>query len=155
MIKQNNKKSDSTVQQEAEKIIFEEVKVELGTELQSNAKLFLDQVKYSYILPDFYSEEHKIIGEIFAHVGKPKPAQDKKIAYDILKMLLWERKANCKYKKIIVVCDDLEFKKLTGKSAIAESIREFGIEIMKVDIDRMYIENIKNAQERQKMVNKD
>ena len=85
--------------------------------------------------PDFYSEEQLIVGEIFAHVGKPKKAQDNKVANDILKMLLLEKTTGKQYRKIIVVCDASEKKKLEGKSVLAESIRQFGIEILCVEID--------------------
>ena len=71
-----------------------------------------------------------VIGYIFAHIGKPKKAQDNKIANDILKMLLLEKIAGKHYRKIIVVCDEQEEKKLKGSSALSESIRQFGIEIL-------------------------
>lgn len=44
-----------------------------------------------HIEPDFYFEEHSIIGEIFAHIGGNKRGQSTKIANDILKMLLIEK----------------------------------------------------------------
>lgn len=37
--------------------------------------------------------------------------------------------------KIIVVCDEQEERTLSGKSALAESIRQFGIELKRVDIE--------------------
>ncbi len=43
------------------------------------------------ICPDFYLKEDLIIGEIYAHLGRLKPAQIHKIEVDILKMLLWGR----------------------------------------------------------------
>ena len=98
---------------------------------------------YTYIQPDFYSHKDCIIGEIFAHVGKPKKAQDNKIANDILKMLLLEKVEEKKYRKIIVVCDDAELKKLKGLSALSES----------VPIDHALREMLIKAQDRQKMTN--
>ncbi|MFQ9703194.1 MAG: hypothetical protein ACLR0U_15560 [Enterocloster clostridioformis] len=69
------------------------------------------------------------MGEIFSHIGKPKKAQNNKIANDILKMLLLDRITGKTYRKIIVVCDEIEWKKLNGKSLfLAETIRQFGIE---------------------------
>ena len=82
-----------------------------------------------------YSADNCIIGEIFAHIGKPKKAQDNKIANDILKMLLLEKIAGKHYRKIIVVCDEQEEKKLKGSSALSESIRQFGIEILYIEIN--------------------
>ena len=109
--------------------------------------------EYTYIQPDFYSAEYCIIGEIFAHIGKPKKAQDKKIANDILKMLLLEKLAGKYYRKIIVVCDELEEKKMKGSSALSESIRQFAIEILYIQIDEQLRQEILNAQKRQKMTN--
>ena len=68
-------------------------------------------------------------------------------------MLLLEKVTGKTYRKIIVVCDELELKKLNGLSALAESIRQFGIEVMLVDIDDELREKILGAQSRQKMIN--
>ena len=103
--------------------------------------------------PDLYSEDKYIVGEIFAHIGKPKKAQDNKIANDILKMLLLEKITGKQYRKIIVVCDLSEKKKLEGQSVLAESIRQFGIEILYIEISEDIRNQILNAQELQKMTN--
>ena len=146
-------KSSSIEQMCAEEKIFSLVEKALNVPLEKNPKLYLANNEYTYIQPDFYSAERCIIGEIFAHVGKPKKAQDNKIANDILKMLLLEKISGKHYRKIIVVCDELEEKKLKGFSALSESIRQFGIEIMYMQIDEQLRQEIINAQERQKMTN--
>ena len=146
-------KSSSIEQMCAEEKIFSLVEKALNVPLEKNPKLYLANNEYTYIQPDFYSAERCIIGEIFAHVGKPKKAQDNKIANDILKMLLLEKISGKHYRKIIVVCDELEEKKLKGFSALSESIRQFGIEIMYMQIDEQLRQEIIKAQERQKMTN--
>ena len=146
-------KSSSIEQMRAEEKIFVLVEKVLGVPLEKNPKLYLTNNEYTYIQPDFYSAEHCIIGEIFAHIGKPKKAQDNKIANDILKMLLLEKITGKQYRKIIVVCDELEEKKLKGSSVLSESIRQFDIEIMYMQIDDQLRQEILNAQERQKMTN--
>lgn len=85
--------------------------------------------------------------------GNPKKAQDNKIANDILKMLLLEKTTGKQYRKIIVVCDLEEKKKLDGKSVLAESIRQFGIEILHIELDAETQAQILKAQELQKMTN--
>ena len=125
----------------------------LNIKLEKNRKIYLADNAFTYIQPDFYSEESKIIGEIFAHIGKPKKAQDNKIANDILKMLLLEKITGKQYRKIIVVCDLSEKKKLEGQSVLAESIRQFGIEILYIEISEDIRNQILNAQELQKMTN--
>lgn len=146
-------KSSSHVQMQAEEMIFHNVECILDMKLEKNKKIYLADNAFTYIQPDFYSEENNIIGEIFAHIGKPKKAQDNKIANDILKMLLLEKITGKQFRKIICVCDELEKKKLQGQSALAESIRQFGIEIMYVELEENMRNQIIEAQERQKMTN--
>ena len=146
-------KSKSLEQMKAEKDIFQKVKDELGVELEANKKIPLLDNQYTYIQPDFFSEEHGIIGEIFAHVGKPKKAQNNKIANDILKMLTYEKVFKIEMRKILAVCDEQEYETLKGTSVLAESIRQFGIELMFVPIDEDMRTRLEAAQRRQKMVN--
>ena len=146
-------KSSSHVQMLAEDIIFQQVEKILDTKLEKNKKLYMANNSYTYIQPDIYSWEDGIVGEIFAHIGKSKKAQYNKISNDILKMLLLEKKSGKQFRKIIVVCDDIEYQQLQGKSVLAESIREFGIEIIIVNLDETLRMKILEAQERQKMTN--
>ena len=146
-------KSSSHVQMLAEDIIFQQVEKILDTKLEKNKKIYMANNSYTYIQPDIYSWEDGIVGEIFAHIGKSKKAQYNKISNDILKMLLLEKKSGKQFRKIIVVCDDIEYQQLQGKSVLAESIREFGIEIIIVNLDETLRMKILEAQERQKMTN--
>ena len=125
----------------------------LNARLEKNRKIYLADNAYTYIQPDFYSESDLIIGEIFAHIGKPKKAQDNKISNDILKMLLLEKVSGKNYRKIIAVCDETEMKKLKGLSSLAECIRQFHIEVLYVRIDESLKNKLLDAQCRQKMVN--
>ena len=138
---------------QAEDIIFKKVTDIFKIKFEKNPKIYLADNAHTYIQPDFYSTEPAIIGEIFSHIGKPKKSQDNKISNDILKMLLLEKVTGKTYKKIIVVCDVAEKKKLEGKSFLAESIRRFDIDILYVEIDEEVRNQILNAQELQKMTN--
>lgn len=149
----NTQKSSSMEQMRAEEKIFLLVEKTLNVSLEKNPKLYLSNNKYTYIQPDFYSAQDLIIGEIFSHIGKPKKAQDNKIANDILKMLLLEKISGRSYRKMIVVCDLAEEKKLNGASVLGESIRQFGIEVLYIEIDEALRQEILAAQERQKMIN--
>lgn len=152
-VMENLHKSSSHVQMQAENVLYQKVEGLLNIEFERNKRIYLADNAFTYMQPDFYSEEHRVIGEIFAHVGKPKKAQDNKIANDILKMLLLERTAGLQYRKILVVCDIDEKKKLEGQSVLAESIRQFGVEVMHVEIDAETQKQILAAQELQKMTN--
>lgn len=51
--------SDSTVQREAEEIIFENLKSKLKCDdLQSNVRILISKANNIWICPDFYSEEN-------------------------------------------------------------------------------------------------
>jgi len=144
-------KSDSTEQQMMERIIFSEIEKKLSLKLEANPKISIGSSHLSYIQPDFYSEESKIVGEIFVHIGKTKKAQDNKISNDIMKMLLLEKKHNCNYRKILVFCDDAVTKKVTGFSWLSECIKEFNIEIMQIELLEEQRKLIEETQRRQRM----
>lgn len=149
----NFHKSSALEQMEAENIIFSMIEQKIQVRLEQNRKIYLAHNAFTYIQPDFYSEEDLVIGEIFAYIGKNKKAQNNKIANDILKMLLLEKVAGKQYRKILVVCDEDELKKLTGLSSLAESIRQFGVEVMRVEIDKELRKSLLCVQDRQKMTN--
>ena len=150
---ENSHKSSSHVQMQAEDAIYGKLEEQLNIKFERNKKLYLAGNSYTYMQPDFYSEADCIVGEIFAHIGKPKKAQDNKIANDILKMLLLEKITGKEYRKIIVVCDMAEKKKLEGQSVLAESIRQFGVEVLYIEISHDMQQQIVDAQTRQKMTN--
>ena len=147
---ERSEQSNSFEQQIAEQIIFEKVQNWLNKNLKENAKILVGK---TYMQPDFYSKEDGIIGEIFAHIGKPKKGQDNKIANDILKMLLLEKLEKRTYRKIIVVCDEQEMKKITGTSVLAECIRQFDIEVKMINIETDLRTMLIAAQKRQRMTN--
>ena len=147
---ERSEQSNSFEQQMAEQIIFEKVQNWLNKNLKENAKILVGK---TYMQPDFYSKEDGIIGEIFAHIGKSKKGQDNKIANDILKMFLLEKLEKRTYRKIIVVCDEQEMKKITGTSVLAECIRQFDIEVKMINIETDLRTMLIAAQKRQRMIN--
>lgn len=136
----------SLEQQNIEKNIFQIISDVLKINLEANPKVPCGEVT---IQPDFYSDEHSIIGEIYAHIGSLKPPQQKKMLADILKMLLLEKLTNRKYRKIIAICDDTVFKAITGKSWASACFKAFDVEIMNVDIGESNRELLMAAQKRQ------
>ena len=68
-------------------------------------------------------------------------------------MLLLEKAKGVKYRKLLIIVDDKIEEYLKEKSFIAESIRQFGIEIKKIDLLGETYEAVLNAQRRQVMVN--
>lgn len=68
-------------------------------------------------------------------------------------MLLLEKSKGVEYRKAIVIVDDSVEKYLNGKSFIAESIRQFGIEVIRINLPDEISEGIQKAQKRQVMIN--
>ena len=144
-------KSNSLEQQNAEAYVSMLAEELIGCTLERNTKVYLaDGV---HIEPDLYSESNRVICEIYAHIGKLKIGQQHKISQDILKKLLLEKSKGVPFRKIMIVLDDEVEKYLNGKSFIAESIRQFAIELKRVNVPAEIQENIVNAQARQKMIN--
>lgn len=151
MCKRDTSKSKSDEQQKAEIDIGNYVEEELDCSLNRNECVMIsDNI---HIVPDLYSEKDRIVCEIFAHIGSLKVGQKRKISQDILKMLLLEKSKGVKYRKVLVIIDDRIEKYLRGKSFIAESIRQFDIEVKKINPSAETYENVLYAQKRQVMVN--
>ncbi len=147
----NTSKSCSAEQQEAEVFIVDVVEKWLDCKLERGAKVVIGEGVH--IEPNLYSEDKRIICEIFAHIGTLKVGQQHKVSQDILKMLLLEKTTGIQYRKIIVVADDKVEKYLRGKSVIAESIRQFEIEVKKINLSDEVRMSVSNAQVRQIMIN--
>ncbi len=144
-------KSSSHEQQQAEKFIAGLVEEWIGCSLSKNIHVVISDG--IHIEPDLYSEDNRIIGEVFTHIGGVKVGQQHKLSQDILKMLLLEKSRGVQYRKIFVIVDDKVEKYLNGKSFVAESIRRFNIEIKRIYLPAEMCETIANAQKRQIMVN--
>lgn len=144
-------KSDSSEQQNAEGFMAVIAEEWLGCHVERNAKVFLSDGVH--IEPDLYSEENKVICEISAHIGSLKVGQKHKFSQDILKMLLLEKSKGTQFRKVIIVADKKVEDYLNGNSFIAESIRQFGIEIKRIDLPKEIRDSVSNAQTRQVMIN--
>ena len=145
--------SDSSVQQELEGAIlqkFLEKNNITGIESNNNLLPLTNNPKVK-IKPDFYSEEQHIIGEIHAHLGKLKPAQVRKVATDVLKMLMFEKDYGEEFTKYIVVCDEEEEKQLKGDSYLAEAITQYKIKVDCVDLSEKEKEKLEEAMKSQNL----
>ena len=141
--------SSSEYQRKLEDRLFMETQRRLGIELESNPNLLVQSDPTVSIVPDFYSKEHCIIGEIHAHAGKLKGGQPDKIAADILKMLLHDKIMGCTFQKYIVVCSKEEYQQLTGTSALAEAIRQFDIRVLLIPLEEKEYEELQTVMKKQ------
>ena len=119
-----------------EEKLFKAVQAKFEIALESNPIIEINTNQKVFIKPDFYSKEHHVIGEIHVHAGRLKGGQPDKIASDILKMLLHDKIKDCIFQKYIVVCDEAEQQQLTGDSALAEAIRQFGIQVLLIPLEK-------------------
>lgn len=147
----NTYNSDSTVQQNIGKIMIQVYELETGMSFQIDPRISIGN---STIVPDFYSEEKKIIGEVYAHIGKPNVGQINKLSRDILKMILYSNSKDYEVKKVMLVCDtEIEKYLRESSSWLSECIRRFNIEVKRIKLSDDQREEILSAQKRQRMVN--
>lgn len=145
--------SDSKVQRNIENELFGQIQKELhGTKLVANPLLHYKDNPKITIKPDFYSEEDQIIGEIHAHIGRLKPAQRHKIASDILKMISFEKDYGKKFKKYYVVCDEVEYSQLTKDSYLSETIKQFEVKVILLDLNDELHCSLRRAMEEQDLM---
>lgn len=146
--------SDSGVQREIETLMLEKIKLLLKDDSLKSTRVPLDADETSYIHPDFFSEESKIIGEIHAHIGRLKGSQPGKIARDILKMNLLEETRKCKFRKYIAVCNEEEYKQLTeGDSFLKIAIETYDVKILLInDLNASVIERLEASMKRQNLI---
>ncbi len=142
--------SDSEVQRSIEEHIFRRLCELLDCNtLESNPTIKINEDSNICIVPDFYSENELIIGEIHARMGKMKPAQKHKVSNDLLKMLLLDKVQKKTYRKIIAVCSEREKAVLTGTSFLAEALREFEVEVILIKLPDHLEKELIEAEKRQ------
>ncbi len=148
----SNKASDSVPQREAEPKLLNLFSVELGCE-PPLCKEELSVGENVVVEIDGFSAKHHILCEVFSHVGKLKPGQQKKIACDILKLIfVSEQLRSKKWRKYLLFQDEDARKKLIGMSWLAEVCRKYKIE-PRVVKDIVLRKRVSIAQRQQKMKN--
>lgn len=146
----NKHQSDSTVQVEAEETIrrcfFEEknVVVEPRTILLNGSKVFVDGV----------CDEPRWLAEIYAHVGKLRGAQPKKIAQDILKLVTIRAAVpDWTESKLTILFADNDAMQCVASSWLGTSATLHGVELYAVTLPESVKNSILEAQSRQAMTN--
>ena len=143
--------SDSSVQQAAEKEILAFASEKLGVQLEAR---FVDIEPQIRLQVDGFNENAKVLCEACAHIGKLKPAQERKIEGDILKMLFIEKRLPGLWKKYLLFADAAAAAKYLGAhSWLAKCCREFSIEIMVATMCDDTRAKVLAAQKRQHMGN--
>ena len=143
----NHDHRHSQEQQAAESIILEQVAQHLSL---NGIPVTLEANPTEWgIKLDGYCPEPLTFVEVWARIGKAKPAQRHKIMNDCSKLLLAEKRAGQPARKILAVVCDEAISFLQGKGWQQQFAREFGIEIVTVQVPETVKESIRAAQERQ------
>lgn len=103
---------------------------------------------------DAFNGEKKILCEIYARIGKLKGSQPDKVASDFLKMLFVEKMLGGTWDKHFCFASKEAATIVEGNSWLASVVSSMGIDIHVYPLPEEIAENVLNAQDRQKMVNK-
>ena len=145
-----NDPSDSSAQQSAENDLIGSLSNSLAVSL---AQRTLELGNGKTVQVDGYSEDKKVIAEAYAHIGRLKPGQKKKLGHDVLKLITIEKALGDDWEKYIVVADGPAEKYLTDSSWLSVAVEKFGINIVRADIGPEIKTGIEQAQREQTMVN--
>lgn len=118
--------SDSSVQNEAENEMIRQLEKEINCSLTEKQNEINHKLKLEL---DGYSESARILCEAYAHIGKLRGAQPRKVLADAIKLLYAERKLPGIWRKILLFADDKAAQPFKNGTWYAEAIKEFGIEI--------------------------
>ncbi len=133
----------------------------LGLKSRPKPQCFKPQKGVRFEIDAFYTDSEKIVAaEIFAHIGKLKPAQKAKVAKDILKLVLlqhwaqgqpdWETK---KVKLYIVFVDPEAAVLLTSLNTwVGFAGKELGIEPLIIDLAPDEVALLQEAQKMQNLL---
>jgi hypothetical protein len=142
-------KSDSTVQQMAEKQLLLSLQESLGARFVPDAALPITLG----VKPDGVDLERRIVAEVYARVGALKGAQLHKVKADLLKLVYLRHMLGSDWRVILCFGSKEAAAFMLGKSWAASAAQEFGIEVMIQELPENQRAIVVAAQERQRMVN--
>lgn len=139
------KSGDSATQQKAERLIRDELSKNIKRNLENRQPIALAEIKL-----DGYSDGKKpVCVEIFAHQGKCKSGQERKIMTDFCKLLYAEKLIKKPCRKILAVSDNEAIAHLEN-SWKGKFMKKFGIEVQVLQVPKEVQKNLLNAQNSQK-----
>ncbi len=149
-------KSDSTAQRVAEGLAMAKLDSMLGVSLRRNHVVGVQDGVNATVDGYFEDDARVILVEATAQLGKPKAAQVKKVATDVLKLsflagLLRERSGKQVVSKIPYI-DSQARDQLHNSGWIAAAARRFGIETVVVEIDTAALAAVREAKKEQDLM---
>jgi len=144
-------RSDSTVQREAEALIRALVEARLGQQLPST-KVILDNG--GDVQVDGVAADESAFVEIFAHQGRLKGGQQRKVASDALKLITLSR-SRPHAKLYLAFADDEAAAYAKGGGWFAQAVAAWDIDVIVVRLGERDRASIRAAQMEQEMRNPD
>jgi hypothetical protein len=141
--------SDSAIQREAEKVILERASHLLGVTLAPRS---LSLPGGARVDVDGASADLSVLLEVFARQGMLKGGQQKKVCQDALKLITLGR-LHPRARLLLVFADDQAAAYATTRTWVAEALATWGVEVIVVDVGEELRAQIRQAQQRQIMVN--
>jgi hypothetical protein len=137
---------DSREQRDAEAVMVALLSDALGVPL---APRRIDLAEGRRVEIDAASEDLSLLAEAWAHQGPPKAAQRNKVITDAFKLVFIARLAETPPRLILLLSDDAAAAPFRGKSWAAAALREFGVEIVVMELPTDTKQAVRAAQDRQ------
>jgi flagellar biosynthesis/type III secretory pathway ATPase len=145
MPKSQGHASDSTEHHQAE----ESVRKSLNKKREYPLRKQIVEVGDSTIEVDGIDHQGKTLCEIYCHIGSLKPGQFRKVAADMLKLLVAEKKYGDEWRKVIYLVDPLAASSVKN-SWLGAAANQLGVEVEVVTLLDPERDALLEAQRRQR-----
>lgn len=137
---------NSREQQQAEKVMIQALSERPGFVLTTQSISLPDG---SRIVVDGASGSPPVLCEAWAHIGRPKGSQTKKVLTDALKLAFIASAMEPTPRLILLFSDEAAAKPFRGSGWSAQALKHFSIEIYVVDLPAADRTRVQTAQVRQ------
>lgn len=141
--------SDSADQRLAERAVLVALEALWGASFVPGTRLPVDVG----VAPDGLDLDRRLVVEVYARVGKLKPAQAHKVRADLFKLAYLRKLLGPEWRVVFCFVDQEAAAFLMGKSWAARAAQEFGVEIVLQELPAPLREQVLAAQLRQRMTN--
>lgn len=149
----NKHPSSSDEQQISQQHIIKAVSKEIGLGIEQLEKTKIKFIDGSYLEIGGFHKDPNVLCEASAHIGKMGGSQPHKVMNDAMKMLFVEKFSNTKFRKILAFADLGAARSFKENSWRSKCLKEYGIEVLVIEIPEEIRNIVIDAQYRQKMVN--
>lgn len=141
--------SDSADQRAAERSVLTALETLWGASFVPGTRLPVD----AGVAPDGVDLDKRLVVEVYARVGKLKPAQAHKVRADLFKLAYLRKLLGSEWRVVFCFVDHEAAAFLMGKSWAARAAQAFGVEITVQELPTLLREQVMAAQLRQRMTN--